>query len=118
MKNQKNKIAANKRLAELLGWTKIAEVNGALVGAPPAGAAESRGQALVPDWAGDWAAIGPLSAEHQVDVLHNWGSVHGRWGAGANCATRVAADHIADDRDAATRMALTLAVAAKLEAGQ
>ena len=118
MKNQENIIAANKRLAELLGWTRIVEVGGALVGTPPAGAAESRGQALVPDWAGDWAALGPRAAEHQVDVLHNWGSVHGRWGAGANCATRVAVDHIADDRDAATRMALTLAVAAKLEAGQ
>lgn len=118
MKNHENKIAANKRLAELLGWTKIAEVNGALIGTPPAGAAESRGQALVPDWMGDWAAAGPLAAEYQVDVLHNWGSVHGRWGAGANCATRVAVDHMADDRDAATRMALTLAVTAKLEAGQ
>lgn len=118
MQNQENKIAANKRLAELLGWSHIAEVGGALVGTPPAGAAESRGQALVPDWAGDWAAIGPPAAEHQVDMLHNWGSVHGRWGAGANCATRVAVDHIADDRDAATRMALTLAVIAKLEVCQ
>ena len=118
MKNQNSKIAANKRLAELLGWTNIAELNGALIGTPTAGVAESRGQALVPDWAGDWMAIGPLVAEHQVDVLHSWGSVHGRWGAGANCATRMTVDHIADDRDAATRMALTLAVAAKLEAGQ
>ena len=118
MKNQEKKIAANKRLAELLGWANIVEVGGSLLGTPPAGEAESRGQALVMDWAGDWAAIGPLAAEYQVDVLHNWGSVHGRWGAGANCATRVAVDHMADDRDAATRMALTLAVTAKLEAGQ
>ena len=118
MKNQENKIAANKRLAELLGWTSLVEVGGSLLGTPPAGAAESRGQALVPDWVGDWAAIGPLASEHQVDVLHNWGSVHGRWGADANCATRVAVDHIANDRDAATRMALALAVSAKLEAGQ
>lgn len=118
MKNQESKIAANKRLAELLGWTNLVEVDGALLGMPPTGAAESRGQALVPDWAGDWAAIGSLAAEHQVDVLHNWESVHGRWGAAANCAVRVAVDHIADDRDAATRMAVTLAVAAQLEAGQ
>lgn len=118
MQNQENKIAANRRLAELLGWSRIAEVGGALVGTPPAGVAESRGQALVLDWAGDWAAIGPLAAEHQVDVLHNWGSVHGRWAAEANCAARAAVDHIADSRDAATRFALTLAVTAKLEAGQ
>lgn len=111
-------MGANKRLASLLGWSSLIEVGGALVGMPPAGAAESRGQALVPDWVGDWSAIGPLAAEHQVDVLHNWGSVHGLWGAGANCAARVSVDHIADNRDAVTRMVLTMAVAAKLEAGQ
>ncbi|QKY08756.1 hypothetical protein [Janthinobacterium lividum] len=64
MKNQENKIAANKRLAKLLGWTSIIEVGGALVGTPPAGAVSSRGQALVPDWAGDWAAVGPLLVSH------------------------------------------------------
>lgn len=118
MKNQEIKIAANKRLAGLLGWSNLIEVGGSLVGTPPAGAPECRGQAAVPDWAGDWAAIGPLTVEHEIDVLHNWGSVHGRWGAGANCAVRVVADCIDGDRDAATRMALTLAVADKLEAGQ
>lgn len=61
MKNQENKIAANKRLAELLGWSNLIEVGGALVGTPPAGAAASRGQALVPDWLGDWAAAGRCS---------------------------------------------------------
>lgn len=68
MQNQDNKIAANKRLAELLGWSSIVEVGGALVGTPPAGAATSRGQALVPDWAGDWAAAGPLVVEYRVDL--------------------------------------------------
>lgn len=29
MKNQENKIAANKHLAELLGWSNIVEVGGA-----------------------------------------------------------------------------------------
>ncbi|AYM76920.1 hypothetical protein D9M09_14765 [Janthinobacterium agaricidamnosum] len=68
MQNQENKIAANKRLAELLGWSNIAEVNGALIGTPPAGAAESRGQALVPDWASDWAAAGPLAVEYNIVI--------------------------------------------------
>lgn len=117
MKNQENKIAANKHLAELLGWSSIVEVGGALVGTPPTGTAESRGQALVPDWCGDWSAIGPLAAENEVDVLHNWGSVHGRWGAGANCAVRVAVYQVADYRDAATRTALVMAMIAKLEGG-
>ncbi|MDO8039482.1 hypothetical protein [Janthinobacterium sp. SUN137] len=35
MKNQENEIAANKRLAELLGWSSIVEVGGALFGTPP-----------------------------------------------------------------------------------
>jgi hypothetical protein len=68
MKNQENKIAANKRLAELLGWTNIVEVGGALVGAPPTGASASRGQAMVPDWLGDWAAAGQLICEYRVDL--------------------------------------------------
>ena len=73
MNNQENKIAANKHLAELLGWTSIIEVGGALVGTPPVGAAESRGQALVPDWMGDWAAAGPLVVEYRVDLEWTYG---------------------------------------------
>lgn len=115
MKNQEM-MDANKRLAGLLGWTNLVEVGGSLLGRPADGAESSRGQALVPNWAGDWAAIGPLAAEHQVDVLHSWGSVHAKWNAVSAARARV--DHIADDRDAATRMALTLAVADKLGAGQ
>lgn len=118
MKNQEIRITENKRLAGLLGWTSLVEVGGALLGTPPAGAPECRGQAAVPDWCGDWSAIGPLAAEHQVDVLHSWGSVHCLWGAGANCAARASVDHEDDDRDAATRLALTRAVRDKLEAGQ
>lgn len=66
MQNQENKTAVNRRLAELLGWSRVAEVGGALVGTPPAGAAESRGQALVPDWTGDWAAAGPLLTQFDI----------------------------------------------------
>ncbi|PHV25820.1 hypothetical protein CSQ93_21610 [Janthinobacterium sp. BJB426] len=73
MKNQENEIAANKRLAELLGWSSIVEVGGALVGTPPAGAAESRGQALVPDWLGDWTSAGPLVVEYRVDLEWTYG---------------------------------------------
>ncbi|PHV13802.1 hypothetical protein CSQ90_26600 [Janthinobacterium sp. BJB303] len=69
MKNQENKIAANKRLAELLGRSSIVEVGGALVGTPPAGAAASRGQALVPDWLGDWAAAAPLLAQFEIWLM-------------------------------------------------
>jgi hypothetical protein len=51
---------ANKRLALALGWTEIVEVGGALLGTPPDGAPKSRGQAMVPDWCGDWKECGPL----------------------------------------------------------
>jgi hypothetical protein len=53
-------IDANRRLAELLGWTEIFDVGGALLGMPPGGNPASRDQARVPDWVGDWNACGPL----------------------------------------------------------
>lgn len=115
MKNHEM-MGTNKRLAVLLGWANLVEVGGALVGRPPDGAENSRGQAAVPNWAGDWAAIGPLAAKHQVDVLHNWGSVHAKWSAAG--AARAPVDSEDRNRDAATRLALTRAVADKLEAGQ
>lgn len=51
---------ANKRLALAFGWADIVEVGGALLGTPPDGALGSRGQAMVPDWCGDWRECGPL----------------------------------------------------------
>lgn len=47
-------IEAERRLAELLGWTNLVEVGGSLVGTPPEGGV--RGQAAVPRWARDKAA--------------------------------------------------------------
>jgi hypothetical protein len=60
-------LEANRRLAGLLGWTNIIEVAGALLGTPPAGAPECRGQAKVPDWAGDWRDCGKLVEKHGID---------------------------------------------------
>lgn len=54
---------ANRRLAELLGWTEIFDVSGALLGTPPGGNPASRDQAKVPDWVNDWNACGPLMIE-------------------------------------------------------
>ncbi|MCX7289574.1 hypothetical protein [Janthinobacterium sp.] len=36
------------------------------LGTSPTGAAESRGQALVPDWMGVWATAGPLLAQFEI----------------------------------------------------
>ena len=108
MKNQENEIAANKRLAELLGWSSIVEVGGALVGTPPAGAASSRGQAMVPDWMGDWAAAAPLLAQFEISPMF--------------MSTYVGAGGIAEfyevhggDRDAAARCAIVKAATHRLE---
>lgn len=51
-------LETNRKLALLLGWTKIVDVGGALLGCPPAGEPECRGQARVPDWTGDWVDWG------------------------------------------------------------
>lgn len=64
-------MAANRRLAELRGWTKIVAAAGALLGEPPAGAPECRGQALVPDWCGDWRHAGALLAEYRMGLGHS-----------------------------------------------
>jgi hypothetical protein len=57
--------AANQRLAGLLGWTELFVAGSALLGRPPSGAPNSRGQAAVPDWCGCWEACGPLMVEHR-----------------------------------------------------
>ncbi|TNC78279.1 hypothetical protein FHI69_03010 [Janthinobacterium lividum] len=110
MKNQENKIAANKRLAELLGWTSITEVGGALVGTPPTGAAESRGQAMVPDWLGDWTAAGPLLAQFEIRLT-----------PASTCVDAggfLAGYRRYPDRDAAARAAIVMATTHRMERAQ
>jgi hypothetical protein len=107
MKNQENEIAANKRLAELLGWSLIAEVGGALVGTPPAGAAQSRGQAMVPDWLGDWAAAAPLLAQFEIRLMP--------MSAGVDAGGFLEWYRFYPDKDAAARAAIVKAVTYRLE---
>lgn len=107
MKNQENEIAANKRLAELLGWSSIVEVGGALVGTPPAGVAESRGQALVPDWLGDWAAAAPLLVQFEIRLMP--------MSAGVDAAGFLEWYRFYTDKDAAARAAIVKAVTHRLE---
>jgi hypothetical protein len=54
------------RLAMLLGWTNLYIMGESLIGTPPAGAPQCRGQAIVPRWTRDWAACGPLLVENNV----------------------------------------------------
>lgn len=110
MQNQENKIAANKRLAELLGWSNLIEVGGALVGLPPAGTAASRGQALVPDWLGDWAAAGPLLAQFEIRLMP--------MSAGVDASGFLEWYRFYPGKDAAARAAIVKAVTHRLEKAQ
>lgn len=57
-------LELNETLAYRLGWTNLFPIGSALLGTPPDGGVNSRGQALVPDWCGDWVACGPLMTMH------------------------------------------------------
>ena len=111
------RMTANRRLAELLGWTDLFEVSGAILGTPPEGPPAGRNHGAVPDWTGDWRACGPLLAAHRMtlggtalDAVARCRSFEGAPGAAAF------ADFNTDD--AAVRAAIVAAVVAKLEAGR
>jgi hypothetical protein len=56
-------MEANRRLAELLGWTNTFNTGSALLGTPPGAVAAVDRLERVPDWAGDWSACGPLMVQ-------------------------------------------------------
>jgi len=60
--------AKNAQLARSLGWTDIVELGESLLGRPVGGAPDSRDQAKIPDWCGDWQAAGALVAQYGVSV--------------------------------------------------
>ena len=61
-------MTMNRSLAERLGWTSIVDAGGTLLGSPPWGIPSARGQAPVPDWAGDWKACMTLALKYKIDV--------------------------------------------------
>lgn len=61
-------LAANRRLALLLGWSDITDVGNALLGMPPWGIPNARGQAQVPNWAGSWKEAGPLVSKYRLQI--------------------------------------------------
>lgn len=64
------KIDMNRRLAELLGWTNITEVNVVRLSGIPPGPLLIDALRLfpVPNWCGDWAACGPLLALYKLNI--------------------------------------------------
>lgn len=117
MKNQ-TPMELNKRLAELLGWQNLFDAGGTLIGRPPGGAENSRDQAAVPDWCGDWRDAGPLLRQFKMTL----GSTE--LDAIATCSGpdlygpgfALFSDH--DCVDDAMRSAIVSAVANRLEAGR
>jgi hypothetical protein len=107
-------IETERRLAELLGWTDIVDVPPCMVGRPPNGHPECRGQAMVPRWCRDWGACGPLMVEHQVEPMYFRDfvvmEIHG---VNADCDAHYK-NH--EDRDTAVRYAIVQSVIALLEA--
>ena len=95
-------MECNRTLAGLLGWTEIVDLGGALLGLPPAGDPQCRGQALVPDWHGDWRDCGPLIEMASIDILCWWPDQFE-----VDRAMHVCADHAS--RDAAMRHAIVQA---------
>ena len=59
------RFSLNKTIAELHGWSNIFEIGNSLMGTPPEGNYSVRGQAMVPDWAGDWSQCGPLMTKYK-----------------------------------------------------
>jgi len=61
-------LEVNRRLAHLLGWTAIFDAGGSLLGTPPDGAPNSRGQALIPNWCNDSAACFSLLLDFSGEI--------------------------------------------------
>ena len=69
----RTQIEAELQLAIALGWTNLVDAGRTLVGTPPGGGTNSRGQAAVPRWTRDWNACGPLLSAYNMalDVMGN-----------------------------------------------
>lgn len=110
----KQNMQANRRLAQLLGWTAIFDAGGSLLGTPVDGARHSRGQALVPDWCNDSSACFSLlqRASWELNIANP--ALLG--GADLICIDNIEvtiADH--PNQCAALRYAIVLAQIARLE---
>lgn len=63
-----NRLDADRHLAEALGWTNLFNAGGALLGTPPTGGENSRGQAAVPRWTLDDASSFSLEVEYTLSI--------------------------------------------------
>ncbi len=105
----------NKRLAELLGWTSITDVGGALVGTPPAGTPDCRGQAAAPDWRGNDGDSFKLMVEQKISVEQGVDYVCVTVGKITRYCPLI---KVCQKRDQATRQMIVEVVIKKLEAAR
>jgi hypothetical protein len=105
---------ANRRLAELLGWTGIFDAGAGLFGITPSTAEETGRLERVPDWSGDWSACGPLMVRF-IRRAKFWPhrAVMGTTTAGDDLARDTSAGESEDTR---TRRLIVDAAIAELEA--
>jgi hypothetical protein len=107
-------LQAERRLAELRGWTNLVDAGNALIGTPPHGGV--RGQAAVPCWTREWTACAPLIVELSIFPID--GTDHSTayiWVfQNLRCLAQVkAAEH--PDKEAAVRFAIVSAAIAALK---
>lgn len=107
-------LDAELALAAAIGWTNLVDVGGMLLGTPPGGAPESRGQAAVPRWTRSWEACGTLMVDTRLIYVINDGIAYAGEPDGRVLAATPIADH--GGENAAVRYALVLAATVKLHA--
>lgn len=66
MKTKENNVNLNWKVAEALGWTGLFKIGGSIVGQPPGGSPNSRNQAMVPNWSGDFNLCCELGLQYNV----------------------------------------------------
>lgn len=104
-------LKAERELALLLGWTALQDANGALVGTPPQGYPECRGQAMVPSWARDNGAAFGLMVNHGIEVRNDF---DGYWVMGNGFSySESFSDH--ESKEHCLRYAIVQAVIEKLK---
>lgn len=113
-------LQAELQLATATGWTNVIDAGNVLIGTPPGGADNSRGQAQVPAWTRDWRACGPLIGALDLSIdcaADDTGFVVINIGSGLDDYVQVS---VADwpGKDEALRYALTIGAHAKLVAVQ
>lgn len=66
MNTQQQNLDLNWKVAEALGWTELFRVGGSIVGCPPGGSPNSRNQAMVPNWSGDFNLCCELGLSYNI----------------------------------------------------